>query len=201
MKLLELFSGTGSVSKVAKKKGIEVVSLDLSNSDININILDWDYTIYNKKYFDIIWASPPCATFSTLKATNIGKGNITRVSIQNDIENIGLPLLNKAREIIDYLEPTYFYIENPQTGKMKNYINDLPYFDVDYCKYADWGYRKRTRIWTNYTDFKPKLCKKDCNSMLGNKHSMNFGMTKKGDKTSLKNRYRIPPKLISELLP
>ena len=196
MKLLELFSGTGSVGKVAKEKGIEVVSLDLTNADININILDWDYTNYSKGDFDIIWASPPCATFSKLQDSHIGRSK-TKESILYNIENIGLPLLYKVREIIDYFEPTYYYIENPQTGKMKNYILDLPYFDVDYCKYADWGYRKRTRIWTNFTDFVPKLCKKDCNSMSGNRHSMRIG--KRGDKTTLKDRYRIPPKLIGEL--
>ena len=127
----------------------------------------------------------------------IGRYNFTKERILKDIENIGLPILNKTLEIIDYFEPTYYYIENPQTGKMKKYILDKPYFDVDYCKYADWGYRKRTRIWTNYTDFVPKICKKDCNSMIGNKHSVRIG--KRDDKTTLKDRYRIPPKLIGEL--
>ena len=37
MKLLELFSGTGRVGKVAKSKGFEVVSLDLKNA-----VFDWD---------------------------------------------------------------------------------------------------------------------------------------------------------------
>ena len=42
MKLLELFSGTKSVGKVAEQLGYEVVSLDLQDADINCNILAWD---------------------------------------------------------------------------------------------------------------------------------------------------------------
>ena len=67
---------------------------------------------------------------------------------------------------------------------MKEFITK-PYYDVDYCKYADWGYRKRTRIWTHLNGFIPKLCKKDCNSMDGNKHRINIGhhdFIKDGDK-------------------
>ena len=48
---------------------------------------------------------------------------------------------------------------------MKNYITDLPYYVVDYCKYSDWGHRKRTRIWTNKENFTPKMCKRDCDNM------------------------------------
>jgi adenine-specific DNA methylase len=39
MKLLELFSGTSSVGKVAKQLGYDIVSLDLKKADINIDIL------------------------------------------------------------------------------------------------------------------------------------------------------------------
>ena len=46
MRMLELFSGTGSVGTVAKSLGYEVVSLDLKNADINTNILDFDYKKY-----------------------------------------------------------------------------------------------------------------------------------------------------------
>ena len=48
MKLLELFSGTGSVGKVARDLGYEVVSLDLKNADINSDIMKWDYTMLKK---------------------------------------------------------------------------------------------------------------------------------------------------------
>ena len=235
MKVLELFSGTGSVGKIAKEFGWEVVSLDLKNADIETNILDWDYKIYQPEDFDIIWASPPCDTFSNLRKSWIGRklkchhGEVcTKELIQNDIDTIGLPILRKTEEIIDYLKPKYYFIENPQTGQMKDYITK-PFYDVDYCKYADWGYKKRTRVWTNLKGFTPKLCKKDCGQLIEGIHRVNFGDNKTimdGDKrikiksketrdkykdfgdirtclqggANTKNdRYRIPPALITEL--
>ena len=46
MKLLELFSGTGSVGRVAREFGFSVVSLDLKNANINEDILEWDCKTY-----------------------------------------------------------------------------------------------------------------------------------------------------------
>ena len=52
MKLLELFSGTQSVGKVARELGWEVTSLDLKDADINTDILKWHYeTQYQPKHF------------------------------------------------------------------------------------------------------------------------------------------------------
>ena len=148
MKLLELFSGTKSVGKVADQLGYEVTSLDLKDADIYCNILDWDYTVYPPKYFDVIWASSPCGTFSFMRTIHIGRNGYATETSQRDIDNIGLPILRQTEKIIDYFKPIYYFIENPQTGRMKGYI-DKPFYDVDYCKYSGWGYKKRTRIWTN----------------------------------------------------
>ena len=49
MKLLELFSGTGSVGKVAKELGYDVVSLDLKDANINTDILNWNYKVFKQK--------------------------------------------------------------------------------------------------------------------------------------------------------
>ena len=75
MRLLELFSGTKSVGKVAEQLGYEVTSLDRDlDADIKCDILDWDYKIYPIGYFDVIWASPPCTEYS--KAKSRGNRNI-----------------------------------------------------------------------------------------------------------------------------
>ena len=43
MRLLELFSGTGSVGKVARELGFEVISLDRDmEADIKTDIMDWN---------------------------------------------------------------------------------------------------------------------------------------------------------------
>ena len=53
MKLLELFAGTGSVGKVAKTLGYDVISLDRDmDADIKSCIMDFDYKIYPVGYFD-----------------------------------------------------------------------------------------------------------------------------------------------------
>ena len=102
---------------------------------------------------------------------------------------------------------------------MKTYITDLPFYDIDYCKYSDWGYKKKTRFWTNIEGFIPMICKNDCENMItvptleGDKHPR--GTLIKGKERTLHNkpigksigggsnrleRYRIPQKLIEELL-
>ena len=73
MKLLELFSGTKSVGKVAERLGYDVTSLDLKDADINIDILNWDYHQYQPKHFDVIWASPTCTEYSRANTTGTRK--------------------------------------------------------------------------------------------------------------------------------
>jgi site-specific DNA-cytosine methylase len=204
MRVLELFSGTGSVGSKCKEIGWEVISLDLKNADINIDILKWDYKNYPKGYFDIIWASPPCDTFSKLRDTWIGRKlkkhgdtTITKEIIIEDMMKEGLPILNKTKEIINYFNPSYWFMENPQTGRMKEFNKELPFYDVDYCKYSDWGYRKRTRIWTNVKNFNAKLCCKDCDSFVNGRHNIQLGVKTYGVNTD--EKYRIPPLLIEEL--
>ena len=77
MKLLELFSGTGSVGKVAKELGYEVVSLDLKNADINADNLHWNYKQFKPNEFRIIWVSPPCTEYSRAKQRVYEKSFIT----------------------------------------------------------------------------------------------------------------------------
>ena len=219
MKVLELFSGTHSIGKVAGKRGYDVISLDRdldgscpwsdykSKIHIKEDIMTWDYTIYQRGEFDIITASPVCLWWSTLRHCWIGRKapsihpteTITMKHLEDDIEKFGRPMVDKVLEIIEYFQPKFWWIENPQTGKMKDYLSDKPFYDVDYCKYSDWGYKKRTRIWTNIKGFNPQLCNKDCDNIVNGKHK-NSSRNNNWDGNGTLERYRIPEKLIEELI-
>ena len=73
-RLLELFSGTGSIGIAFTDLDWEVVSLDLDpqcNPSIVADILEWDYTEYAPGHWDVIWASVPCTEYS--RAKTIGR--------------------------------------------------------------------------------------------------------------------------------
>ena len=55
--------------------------------------------------------------------------------------------MEAALNIIDQAQPHYWFIENPQTGLLKNreVMEGLPFRDITYCAYG-MPYRKATRI-------------------------------------------------------
>ena len=193
MKVLELFAGTGSIGKVCKKIGWEVVSLDIDGrSDITIDILKWDYKNCGHHNFDIIWASCPCDQYSCM--------NFCRPEKIPDIDSANALVL-KTLEIIKYFNPTYWYIENPQTSTLKKqpFMCDLPFVDFDYCMFG-WYFRKRTRIWTNRaSELNSLLCDKKCGKIKDGKH-LSFRYLNIKGVNRLDLRHMIPEDLVFYLL-
>ena len=198
MRLLKLFAGTGSVGKVATVLNIETTSLDRDmQADIQTDIMDWDYqAAFEPGHFDIIWASGQWTEHSAAKT--IG----TR-----DIEGSNR-VVQRTLDIINYFNPRWWMIENPQTGLLKQQpmMQTLPYKDVDYCKYG-MDYRKRTRLWTNIEEWTPRpLCKRDCSSMdeTGKRHKevAQRGSTKgqPNNRHRQAELYMVPGSLVREIL-
>ena len=188
MKVLELFSGTHSVGVVCKEKGYEVISLDRdlgsksklynyeSRNHFQEDIMTLDYKKHFKEgEFDLVTASPVCAWWSIMR-----KCSCSKERIKEDIDLYGKPMVDKVIEIINYLKPKFYWIENPYTGLMKKYIESQypEFFEkhiiVDYCKYDDEiGYQKRTIFWTNI-NMEGKKCKKDCKNFENGRHRINM---------------------------
>ena len=197
-RMLELFSGTGSVGNVFRERGWDVTSLDRDmQADIKADILDWDYRQFPPGHFYFIWASPPCTEYS--KAKTVG---VRKIEQANEV-------VQRTLEIIAYLSPQYYTIENPQTGYLKQqpFMSELPFKDVDYCKYG-MPYRKRTRLWNNILHWCPRpLCLRDCLSMNGSRHRQTAQQRKHSSgnyeedvRVAVRSLYKIPAELVGELV-
>ena len=203
MRLLELFSGTGSVGAVFAAQGWEVTSLDIdpkTQATIHENILTWDHTQFSPGHFDAIWASPCCTHYSRAR---------TSAKTPRNLE-LADSLVLRSLELINYFNPQAWFIENPQTGLLKDrpFMQNLPYSDLDYCRYSDWGYRKRTRLWNN-RNFQGKLClgRGGCPNMDGGRHhtSAQQGRSKGregfyGTRLSQQTLHKVPPNLCLEIV-
>ena len=196
MRVLKLFFGNGSVGNVCRRLDCEVTSLDRDMpADIRMDIMDWDYRSYLPNSFDVIWASPPCTEYSVAKIVGVRKLDEANAIVKRTIE------------IIQYFNPTYWMMENPQTGLLKHQsvVADLPYNDLDYCKYG-MPYRKRTRLWNNIEAWTPRpLCKKDCGHMSGNVREQSAQQSPRIHLASVRRRYltrelyKVPEPLLDEL--
>jgi hypothetical protein len=162
MNILELFAGSKSIGNVAEQLGMNVYSSDIEQFggiDYVVDILEFDV---NKVPFkpDVIWASPPCTGFSVAA---IGR-NWTKTDgdaiPKSDTARLGIELVKKTIEIIDYFNPKYFFIENPRGMLRKLQIMQrFKRHSVTYCQYGD-SRMKPTDIWTNSETWTPRpVCK------------------------------------------
>ena len=204
MRLLELFSGTGSIGRAFEEEGWEVISLDIDDKSgpcITANIMEWDYYTYPRGYFDGLWASPPCTHYSVARTT----AKTPRDLIGSDA------IIQRVKDIIAYFQPKVWAMENPASGLLpkREVVWGLPYFDISYCKYG-YPYRKYTRIWTNSEAWKPrpKCCRDNpCEGMMGGRHMLTAqrapcirnGVRDPTDTCSLQQLYSMPPDLCHEL--
>ena len=200
-RMLELFSGTGSVGNAFRELGWEVTTVDL-NPDANPtfcqDVCAWDPP-FPPGHFDFIWASPVCTEYSRA---------LTRRPRRLEV---GDRRVLRTLELIRQLQPRFWAIENPATGMLKQrpFMAGLPWDDVTYCMYG-YPYRKRTRIWNNlnWTPSRPVCTRKFCCPQSASGTHPAYAQQGSGKKVdgvriwnqqSLSQLYSIPPALCREI--
>ena len=163
MKVLELFAGSCSFSNVAKEYGYETFTTDIKQFgqiDYVVDIFDFDIDSITF-WPDIIWASPPCTTFSIASCgyhwnAPDNKGNREP---KTEAAETGLLILEKTIWILNELQPKYFVIENPR-GLMRKMdaVQYLKRDTVTYCQYGD-NRMKPTDLWHNLGWTPRPMCK------------------------------------------
>ncbi len=152
MKVLELFAGSRSIGKAAESLSMEVFSSDINafdGIDYVVDILDFD--VNNVPFVpDIIWASPPCTSYSIAAISHHRDGQKPRTPFAEKSDR----MIAKVHDIIDYfiaINPdVVYFIENPRgmLRKMDFMRRHVIRRCVTYCQYGD-NRMNTTDIWTN----------------------------------------------------
>ena len=198
---VEVFSGSGHVSQAAAKRGYQTFTIDFNekfNPDIATDIERLRFSqLPNPKNVVAAWLSVPCYVHSVLSiATHWNKVSIgyrqyyytpkTKKAIQ------ALRILNKAIRLIKYLNPIFYFIENPR-GALRHMpqMVFVPYRKT--VSYADYGFKvyKPTDIFTNCRHFQPIQIKGAIGRTFEEK------IANKGNNYT---RSLVPPGLITEVL-
>ena len=103
MHMLNLCSGTGSVSKAFVRGGWEIVDVvwDPRHGPTHcVDIMSWECP-YPPLFFDVVWCSPDCTQYNRARTT---------ANTPRDFDNADA-LVQKCLDLIDYLKPRFWFLE------------------------------------------------------------------------------------------
>lgn len=165
LNIVELFSGSGTISKefedsghnvfsiyIRKRKGVCEPSLQKSIMHLNVSDIPFDNV-------DVVWASPPCDVFSVAAGSfHWNKDKTPKTEKARD----HIEILKKCLAIIKSLSPGYYFIENPR-GKMRYQKCMIDFLIkssgmIKELTYSSYGHptTKPTNIFTNALNYQPK---------------------------------------------
>lgn len=164
LKVLELFSGTESVSKQFRARGHETFTID--NNPVFAGLTSWQTDILEVTAEDILerfgkpdvmWCSVPCESFSVAAIGRNWEKIGEELYPKSKKAEIGISLLKKTLSLINELKPKYWFIENPR-GAMRRMpqLQKFNRYTTTYCQWGDFR-MKPTDLWTNHPNprFKP----------------------------------------------
>lgn len=149
--MIELFAGSSVMASTFEREGFEVFTVDLENNgegfrdiDLEIDVMALD-ALQLPSEPAVVWASPPCTAYSFARHKDrcFGPGGVP-LNDEADQSNL---LVKKTLRIIEQLDPTYWFLENPKAYLgMQPFMQPHPFSFVSYCNYGS-EMKKPTQIW------------------------------------------------------
>lgn len=167
MNIVELFSGSGNISKAFKEKGHNTFTVDIRKRkgicepDLRKDIMHLKKKDIPYRKIHILWLSPPCDVWSyAAGSTHWTKDNCPKTEkCRAHIE-----LMRHCLKIIDLIRPGYFFIENPR-GKLRYYPEFREFLRKHHAitktvTFSSYGFSciKPTNVFTNALDYSPRRC-------------------------------------------
>lgn len=172
MKVLELFSGLGDISKAFAAHGHETFRVDWSDkleaelhADVS-KLTAYDVIELCGGVPDIIWASPDCTTYSvaTHRHRTMLDGGIPKSIYAWECDMTNVSMWHLIDELIQR-GTKYYFVENPR-GRMRHmpFTTNRQRYTTSYCMYGrtDNGKAtmKPTDIWSNHPNLELDFCDK-----------------------------------------
>lgn len=207
MRILDLFSGTGSVTNSVKEAfpmadcvSVDIQSVDGFTPSYVVDILEWPYKdLYEPGDFDFIFAGVPCEKWCRFSR------NMNGMPSKKDLI-LARKLVAKTIEIIKYFKPKNYFIENPRGSFISREpcMRGRKQINVDYCMYGCL-HKKPTTIFTNMKDLNLMTCTGQCKFIQNGRHAEcivgSARASDKGFQKALKKSERgaYPPHLITHI--
>ena len=145
LRALDLFSGTGSITKAFRNSGHDCDSLDMDaryTPTFCTNVLTWDYKALPRGQYDAIWASCPCEQYSIARSNARAPRDLALADA----------LVQRTLEIIEWFQPRAWFVENPSGSLLWRRFHFARVVQTSYCSYG-FPYRKHTSLATSQLDF------------------------------------------------
>lgn len=146
--MLDFFSGLGGASSAMREDNrwtvITVDNVQKFNPTICKDVLSLKPEHFSGMEIDLIWASPPCVAFSMASVSHYWRKVKGCFLPRNEKTIEYLNLVFHTLWIVNELQPTWWFLENPR-GILHKFIG-RPSGWVTYCQYGE-KRMKPTNLW------------------------------------------------------